>query len=88
MGLLSPVLDHDRVLYIMTLGVVEGQRNRGIASTLISIACQHAYEARRVADRWLGGRSVPHTTRAALRLVVVGRCRLFEGQHQGVVGAR
>lgn len=46
MGLLSAVLDHDRVLYIMTLGVVEGSRHRGIASTLISIACQHAYETR------------------------------------------
>lgn len=46
MGLLSGVLDHDRVLYIMTLGVVEGHRHRGIASTLISIACQHAYETR------------------------------------------
>lgn len=46
MGLLSAVLDHDRVLYIMTLGVIEGHRHRGLASTLIAVACQHAYETR------------------------------------------
>lgn len=49
MGLLSAVLDHDRVLYIMTLGVLQGHRHRGLASTLIAIACQHAYETRWVA---------------------------------------
>jgi hypothetical protein len=54
MGLLSAVLDHDRVLYIMTLGVLEGHRHRGLASTLISIACQHAYESRWVQDTGLG----------------------------------
>jgi hypothetical protein len=46
MGLLNAVLDHDRVLYIMTLGVVQGHRHRGLASTLIAIACQQAYETR------------------------------------------
>lgn len=77
MGLLSPVLDHDRVLYIMTLGVVEGQRNRGIASSLISIACQHAYEARWVPDREgehiLGG-GVPHTTWTVHLSSSIARC--------------
>lgn len=59
MGLLSAVLDHDRVLYIMTLGVVQGHRHRGLASTLIAIACQQAYETRWVcrgaqASCWFG----------------------------------
>lgn len=46
MGLLSPVTDHDRVLYILTLGVMEGHRQRGIASTLVDAACRHAYDSR------------------------------------------
>jgi hypothetical protein len=46
MGLLSGVLDHDPVLYVMTLGVLEAHRNRGLATNLIAIACQHAYETR------------------------------------------
>lgn len=61
MGLLSAVLDHDRVLYIMTLGVLEGHRHRGLASTLISIACQHAYES-----RWVQQPAQPCTYRADL----------------------
>jgi hypothetical protein len=55
MRLLSAVLDHDRVLYIMTLGVVQGHRHRGLASTLIAIACQQAYETRWVCSRNLAG---------------------------------
>lgn len=46
MGLLSGVLDHDPVLYVMTLGVLEAHRHRGLATNLIAIACQHAYETR------------------------------------------
>ena len=40
MGLLSPVVDHDTALYILKLGVLEGCRGRGIASSLIQAACQ------------------------------------------------
>ncbi|KAF8062074.1 MCC1 [Scenedesmus sp. PABB004] len=46
MGLLSGVVDHDSVLYILTLGVVEGWRHRGIAAALIAAVCAHAAEAR------------------------------------------
>lgn len=46
LGLLSPVVDHDQVLYILTLGVVEGYRHQGIASALIQMVSQHAYDTR------------------------------------------
>jgi ribosomal protein S18 acetylase RimI-like enzyme len=46
MGLLSPIVDHDLSLYILTLGVLEGFRGQGIASSLIQAACQRACETR------------------------------------------
>lgn len=46
MGLLSPVVDHDLALYILTLGVLEGFRGQGIATSLIQAACQRACETR------------------------------------------
>ncbi|KAF6265029.1 hypothetical protein COO60DRAFT_1697924 [Scenedesmus sp. NREL 46B-D3] len=44
MGLLSPIVDHDQSLYILTLGVLEGFRGQGIASSLTQAACQRACE--------------------------------------------
>ncbi|KAI8469663.1 MAG: acyl-CoA N-acyltransferase [Monoraphidium minutum] len=46
MGLVSLVLDHDCVVYILTLGVLDAWRGRGIASRLIGFVTQHAAEAR------------------------------------------
>jgi len=46
MQLLSPVLDHDNALYILTLGVLEAYRHQGVASQLINNVCQQAYEGR------------------------------------------
>jgi ribosomal protein S18 acetylase RimI-like enzyme len=42
MGLVSPVLDHDLVGYILTLGVLEGFRHQGIAASLIQMSCHQA----------------------------------------------
>ncbi len=46
MGLTSMLLDHDRCVYILTLGVVDGFRNQGIASQLIQLVTQHAQSMR------------------------------------------
>jgi len=46
MGLLGMVLDHDSVVYILTLGVVDGWRGRGIASQLIGLVSRHAVDTR------------------------------------------
>lgn len=46
MGLLSMVLDHDTVIYILTLGVVDAWRGRGIASQLIGLVSRHAAATR------------------------------------------
>jgi hypothetical protein len=51
MGLLSLVLDHDSAVYILTLGVVDGWRGRGIASRLIRLVTQYAAETRWAAWR-------------------------------------
>lgn len=42
MGLTSPLLDHDPVVYILTLGTLEAARGQGIASALIRACCQQA----------------------------------------------
>jgi GNAT superfamily N-acetyltransferase len=46
MGLLSMVLDHECVVYILTLGVVDGWQGRGIASRLIRLVSQYAADTR------------------------------------------
>jgi N-acetylglutamate synthase-like GNAT family acetyltransferase len=46
MGMMSAVLDHDCVLYILTLGVVQQHRHKGVAARLVTAACQQAWETR------------------------------------------
>lgn len=47
MGLGSLALDHQRVAYVLTLGVVPGPwRGRGVAARLIELAMARAAEAR------------------------------------------
>jgi GNAT superfamily N-acetyltransferase len=64
MGLMSAVLDHDRVLYFLTLGVLEGHRHRGIASSLVATARQHACETRWAWPQQGRGRCVDAYTHA------------------------
>lgn len=71
MGLLAAVYDHDRVLYFLTLGVLEGHRHRGIASTLVARACQHAVDSRCVCVG--GGVSCD-------RLCTIPRCNIGYGR--------
>jgi GNAT superfamily N-acetyltransferase len=46
MGLGALVLDHDAAAYVLTLGVLDGWRGRGLALRLIGLVAQYAAEAR------------------------------------------
>lgn len=46
MGLVSMLLDHDTVVYILTLGVIDGYRHQGIASSLIRMVVRHGCDMR------------------------------------------
>ena len=55
MGLLSALLDHDLVVYILTLGVLEGFRHQGIAAALIRMSCHQALTMRCGGTEGAGG---------------------------------
>lgn len=46
MGMLSGALDQETLVYVLTLGVVEGFRHQGVASKLIDLTTQHAQQQR------------------------------------------